>query len=183
MADEDLSLDDPKDDAEGEAGGGKSKLIIIIAIAAVLVIGGGAAAFFLLSGSDDEGQAVTETEDGASGNAGSVVEPPKGDAIYVTIPDPFRVNIQGGKKGRLMEVRVVLMVRSKEAEDAVKRHIPLMRNNLLDFYSLANAETVLTEEGREALKAGSLERVRQVMQEQVGYDAVEKVLFTGFAVQ
>ena len=195
MAEEDLSLDDTKEESENEEGestGSKKKLIIIAAAAAVLLIGGGAAAYFLLMGDSDESanpvaeSEITEVEGDAEETAKPaevVPPPPKGDAIYVSVPEPFLVNIKSGKRTRMMQIKIQFMVRSKEAEDAVKLHMPLIRNNMLDFFSTADANEVRTREGRDALKDGALETAKKVVKEQVGFDAIEMVLFTGFVVQ
>lgn len=199
MAEEDLSLDEPKDGDEesSESSGGNKKLFIIIgAVAAVLLIGGGIAAYMLL-GSDEpeeDGTEQTEVVDSDVGDestaeseepkkAKKVPPPPKGEAIYVSIPDPFLVNIKSGKRSRMMQVKVQLMVRSKEAEDAVKLHMPLIRNNMLDFFSTADADEVRTREGRKALKDGALKIAQEVISEQAGFEAIEMILFTGFVVQ
>lgn len=200
MADEDLSLDDKQDEVtdgteEGKASGGKKKLIIIIVAAVVLVIGLVAAYFLIFaeSESDEVATPITEVdgtvEEGADiaeaveKPAVKVIIPPKGEAIYISIPDPFLVNITSGKRSRMMQIKVQFLVRSKEAEDMVKQHMPLIRNDMLDFFSLADADEVRTREGRNILKKGALETAQKVMTEQVGYEAIEMVLFTGFVVQ
>ncbi|MCP3674647.1 MAG: flagellar basal body-associated protein FliL [Gammaproteobacteria bacterium] len=197
MAEEDLSLEDPKEESENEKGestGSKKKLIIIAAAAAtVLLIAGGAAAYFLFMGDDAiNPNPVAESEitevDGESEEAAKPIEvvpppPPKGDAIYISVPEPFLVNIKSGKRTRMMQIKIQFMVRSKDAEKAVKLHMPLIRNNILDFFSTADANEVRTKEGRDALKDGAFEAAKKVVKEQVGFDAIEMVLFTGFVVQ
>ncbi|RLA03754.1 MAG: flagellar basal body-associated protein FliL [Gammaproteobacteria bacterium] len=201
MADEDLSLDDVDEEAtegtEGEAAGSKKKLIIIIAAAVVgVLLIGGVAAYFMFSGSEEPTEAeITEvegsTEESAAGESvkeapaetKKVEQPPKGDAIYISVPDPFLVNIKSGKRTRMMQIKIQFMVRSNEAEDMVKLHMPLIRNDLLDYFSLADATEVQTREGRNALKDGSLTVAQEVMKAQVGYEAIEMVLYTGFVVQ
>jgi len=200
MADEDLSLEEPKegtDAEEGEGAGGlagNKKLIIIIAAAAALLIGGAAVAYFMLAGDSDKDSdpvadsEITEVTDGKiSSDDGkpveAVPEPEKGDAIYIGVAEPFLVNIKSGKRTRMMQIKIQFMVRSKEAEDAVKLHMPLIRNNLLDFFSSADAKEVATREGRSALKDGALKIAQQVVKEQAGFDAVEMILFTGFVIQ
>ncbi|MCP4413591.1 MAG: flagellar basal body-associated protein FliL [Gammaproteobacteria bacterium] len=198
MADEDLSLEDPKEEAESEEGedaGGKKKLIIIIAAAVVvLIIGGGAAAYFLLGDDSEAGSdpvadsEITEVSDGEEASdeikpVKSVPAPEKGDVIYIGVAEPFLVNIKSGKRTRMMQIKIQFMVRSKDAEDAVKLHMPLVRNNLLDFFSTADANEVGTREGRSALKDGALKTARKVIKEQVGFDAIEMILFTGFVIQ
>ena len=196
MAEEDLSLDEPQDgdDEATEGKGGNKTLIIIIAVlAAIVVIGGGAAAYFLLTGDDEDPQAVvTEVADDAASTEGAeageepakkIPPPPKGDVIYVTMPDPLLVNITSGKRTRMMQVRVNFMVRSKEAEDALKLHMPLVRNNLLDYLSTADAEEVRTREGRNKVKDEAFNIAQEVMMQQAGFEAIEMLLFTDFVVQ
>jgi flagellar FliL protein len=210
MADEDLSLDDKKDEAtdgteegaeEGKGLGSKKKLIIIIVAALVLVLGLGAAYFLIFTESDEPATPITEvdgsevegsevegsevegaTEDTAE-TVAKVVAPEKGAAIYISVPEAFLVNITSGKRSRMMQIKVQFLVRSKEAEDMVQQHMPLIRNDMLDFFSLADADEVRTRDGRNILKKGALESAQKVMTEQVGYDAIEMVLFTGFVVQ
>lgn len=201
MANEDLSLEEPKEDDEenSESSGGLSKklIIIIAAVAVVVLVGGGLAAYFLL-GSDDEaetsdGAEVSETvsEDGSGDEAPADVDeakkktppPPKGDVIYVKVSDPFLVNVVSGKRTRMMQIKAQFMVHSTEAEEAVNLHMPLIRNDLLDYFSTADADEVRTREGLKALKNGALQVAQQVMKEQVGYEAIEMILFTGFVVQ
>lgn len=189
MAEEDLSLEEPKTEEESGDSEGMSKMtIIIIAVVATLVLaGGGAAAFFLLTGDEPEmaetADAQTEAAATEQQPAKKVPPPPKGDAIYVGVPDPFLVNLMSGKRSRMMQVKVQLMVRSSEAEDAVQAHMPLIRNNLLDYFSTADADEVRTREGRQALKSGALKVTQKVMEEQAGFEAIEMILFTGFVVQ
>jgi len=201
MAEEDLSLDDTDLSTEdsmgtsvdGTSGGSKKRLIIIaIAAAAVLLIGGGVAAYFLLSGDDSENAApVTElTSTQTEGEAEVVEKPaevvperPKGDVVYVNDPDPYLVNIKSGKKSRMMQIKMQFLVRSNDAEDTVKKYLPLIRNNMLDFLSLANADEVNTREGRSALKEGALLTAQETIKEQSGLEVIEMVLFTGFVVQ
>ena len=192
MADEDLSLDEPKvESEEGEEGkGSKKKLIIIAAVVVLLLIAGAVLAYFLTSDdSEDIANAVAESEitDVTNGNAAvpakAIIKLPKGDAIYISVPEPFLVNIKSGKRTRMMQIKIQFMVRNKQAEDLVKQHMPLIRNNMLDFFSLADATEVSTREGRNALKVGALETAQQVIIEQSGIEAIEMVLFTGFVVQ
>ncbi len=195
MADEDLSLDDaenltPEGDEQSESSGGKKKLIIIIAIATVLLLGGGTAAYLLIFAESEVvvdpalGAEITEVVgDTVQKPTPAVKIPDKGEAIYITVPEPFLVNISSGKRSRMMQIKVQFMVRSNESEDLVRQHLPLIRNDMLDFFSLADVKEVQTREGRKALKSGALKVAQEVMKDQVGFEAIELVLFTGFVVQ
>ena len=178
MAEEDLSLEEPKEESEeGEAKGGNKKLLIIGGAVALVLIIGGAVAFFMMGDDAAEGDAAVATPE--------VVEviDEKGDAIYVSIHEPFLVNVKAGNRTRMMQIKVQFMVRSEKAEEAVMLHMPLIRNNMLDYFSLADAEEVRTREGRNALKDGALKTAQKVLKDQAGFEAIEMVLFTGFVVQ
>ena len=162
---------------EGEATGGNKKLLIIGGAVALVLLMAGAAAFFLM-GDDAEEADVADAKPEAV-----VVVDEKGDAIYVSIHEPFLVNIKAGNRTRMMQIKVQFMVRSEQAEEAVMQHMPLIRNNMLDYFSLADAEEVRTREGRNALKDGALLTAQKVLKEQAGFEAIEMVLFTGFVVQ
>ena len=178
MADEEeLELDNP---------GKKKKLIIIIAIVAVLVIGGGAAAFFMMGGEEvsqaeldaalDSGT-DTDMEDMSASNAEI------GSALYVPMPRPFRFNVPGAARDRFVEIRVQLLVRGSDNEEAAKKHVPLIESTLLAVFSQSNADDLATSAGKTSLRQRSLAEVQKVMMEVEESKVVEKVLFTGFVMQ
>lgn len=168
--DQDLELD-----VEEASGGGKSKLIIIIAV--VLLVAGAAVAFFLMdSGSDDSAAAGEEAAE-----AGAEVE--KGPAIYVGVPEAITSNIPGKSKNRTVQIKMNFMVRSSEAEDAVKQHMPQLKNDVLMLVSQQSADELKTPEGREKLQQQALETVQETLNNLVGDPTVEKVLFISFVMQ
>lgn len=173
MANEDQDLE--LDIEEATEGGGKSKLIIIAA--AVFLIGGGAAAFFLIdSGSDDTAQEVQEnTEEGA--------EVAKGPATYVGVPEAITSNIPGKNRNRTVQIKMSFMVRSSDAEDAVKMHMPQLKNDVLMLVSQQSADELKTPQGREKLQQQALETVQSTLTNLVGEPTVEKVLFISFVMQ
>ncbi|MGB2742279.1 MAG: flagellar basal body-associated protein FliL [Cognaticolwellia sp.] len=165
----------------------KKKLIIIIAIVLVLVIGGGAAAFFMMGGEDEVSQADMD----AALDSGSTTEMTEtansdekfGSALYVPMPRPFRFNVPGAVRDRFVEIRVQLLVRGSDNEEAAKKHVPLIENTLLAVFSQSNADDLATSAGKTALKQRSLVEVQTIMTEVEGSAVVEKVLFTGFVMQ
>ncbi|MDF2178287.1 flagellar basal body-associated protein FliL [Aliiglaciecola sp. CAU 1673] len=170
---------------EMEDGGKKSKMMLII-IAAVVLIGGGVGAFFLLGGSD-EPMPVANTEAGAAGAASSsapaVSGAQLGSALYVAMPRPFVFNVPGQGRDRLVQIKVQLLVRGSENEETAKMHIPMIEGTLLRVFSSANADDLVTEAGKVALREQSVKEVRKVMQEIAGREVVEQVLFVGFVMQ
>lgn len=179
MADEDkeLELDKPAK---------SKKMIIIIAVVAVLAIAGGAA-FFFMGGSEEP---VTQEElDAAldSGEAAATEEAAPaastGSALYVPMPRPFRFNVPGASRDRFVEIKVQLLVRGSDNEEAAKKHIPLIESTLLAVFSQSNADDLGTSAGKTGLKQKALAEVHKIMTDVEGSKIVEQVLFTGFVMQ
>lgn len=174
MAEEELKM---------EEGGKKSKLIIIIIAVVVLIAGGGGAAYFFLMG-DDESMPITEGEptvQGEEGVASALVK--TGTALYVAMPRPFVFNVPGSTRDRLVEIKVQLMMRGSDNEEQAKMHIPLIEGTLLKTFSTANADDLVTEAGKIAIRDSALKEVQKTMLDVSGNQTVEEVLFTGFVMQ
>lgn len=176
MAEEELKM-------EGE--GKKSKKMLFIIIAVVLLAGGGAGAFFFLGGSD-ESQAAEEQEMVAED--GEELEAPTalskvGTALYVAMPRPFVFNVPGSGRDRVAQIKVQLMVRGTDNEETAKTHIPMIEGTLLKTFSTANADDLVTEAGKVAMRESAVKDVQKALTELVGGPVVEQVLFTGFVMQ
>ena len=154
-------------------GGGKSKLIIIVALV-VLLIGGAIAAYFLLAGDSNSAEESTSGEE--------VVEA-KEPAQYVGVPEAITSNIPGKSKNRTVQIKMSFMVRGNDAVDAVKSHMPQLKNDVLMLVSQQSADELITPAGREKLQQASLETVQATLTELVGEPIVEKVLFISFVMQ
>ncbi|WP_448546821.1 flagellar basal body-associated protein FliL [Thalassotalea fusca] len=176
--DKELELDNP---------GKKKKLIIIIAVVAVLAIGGGAA-FFFMGGSEEVSQEQLDAaldSGGEGGEDGATAQPSAstGSALYVPMPRPFRFNIPGAARDRFVEIRVQLLVRGSDNEEAAKKHVPLIESTLLAVFTQSNADDLATSAGKTSLKQKALAEVHKIMNDVEGSNIVEQVLFTGFVMQ
>jgi flagellar protein FliL len=171
---------------EMDGSGKKKKLIIIIAIVVILLAGGGGA--FLMLGGEGE---VSQAEIDATLNSASTSQKAEtkgetaelGSAIYIPMPRPFRFNAPGAARDRFVEIRVQLLVRGSENEEAAKKHVPLIESTLLTVFSQSNADDLGTSAGKTSLKQKSLVAVQKIMTEVEDSEIVEKVLFTGFVMQ
>jgi flagellar FliL protein len=174
MAEEELKM---------EEGGKKSKLIIIIVAVVVLIAGGGAAYYFLMGDDAAEMPAAegAPTVQGEEGVASALVK--TGTALYVAMPRPFVFNVPGSTRDRLVEIKVQLMMRGSDNEEQAKMHIPLIEGTLLKTFSTANADDLVTEAGKIAIRDSALKEVQKTMVDVSGNQTVEEVLFTGFVMQ
>ncbi|UQY34355.1 flagellar basal body-associated protein FliL [Pseudomonas fulva] len=165
--------------AAAEAGSkppGKLKLIIVIVLALLLAIGAsiGGTWFFLSKDS-----AKSEAEHEQAENAAPVKQP----AIYEELTPAFVVNFTQNGRARYMQVSVALMTRDQAALDALKVHMPVLRNNLVMLFSSQDFATLITPVGKEMLRQQATASVQQLAEKETGKVTVEQVLFTNLVLQ
>lgn len=155
------------------ATGGKKKLIIIIA--AVLVLGGGGFAAWKFMGSKGE-----EGKDAKKEVEHKDLLPPK----YITLDPPFVVNFEAEAAVRFLQVTIGIMTRDPHTESLIKENDPRVRNDMLMILSGQSYGSVSTNEGKEALRAKSLEAIRTIVKDMGGEpEKVEALYFTSFVMQ
>lgn len=177
MAEEELQIEETSK---------KSKLPLIVIIIVAVLGAGGAAWYFLFSGSDEpvaEEAPAQATQTGSGQSASATGNAKVGTALYVAMPRPFTFNVPGSGRDRLVQIKVQLMVRGSDNEETAKMHIPLIEGTLLQVFSGSNADELITEAGKVALRESAVSEVQKVMNETVGANVVEQVLFTGFVMQ
>ncbi|TKB58237.1 flagellar basal body-associated FliL family protein [Ferrimonas aestuarii] len=106
-----------------------------------------------------------------------------GDALYVSLPRPFLFNLPSDKRSYLVQINVQIQVRGIEAQDLVKKHIPLVEDSLLSTFSSADAAKLQSREGKNELRSLALTNVQSILSGVTGKPLVEKILFTGFVMQ
>lgn len=173
-ADKDLEIGD------GQAK--KKKLLIIIGAVVVLAVGA-VVAVLMMSGGTPEPEVAEEGAEAAAVVVDANAPAAMGTALYVSMPRPFIFNVPGASKDRLVQIKVQLLVRGANNEEAAKVHIPLIESTLLRNFSTSNAEELITVEGKENLKKKALKDVQEALTGVAGSNVVEEVLFTGFVMQ
>ncbi|EZQ19239.1 flagellar basal body protein FliL [Halopseudomonas bauzanensis] len=149
----------------------KSKQLILICIGLVaLLLSAGGLAYALLANKGDSAAAVSQ-------------EPVKLPALYQPLEPAFTVNYAHGGRQRYMQASVVLMGRDPEAMAASAEHLPLIRNRLVMLFSSAEFETLMTAEGKEALREKATLAVQDLLEQELGKPVIESVLFTNLVLQ
>ncbi|BAU58843.1 flagellar biosynthesis protein FliL [Halorhodospira halochloris] len=110
-------------------------------------------------------------------------EPDLGDPIYLKLEPPLTVNFERGQRISYLQAEVELMARSEEALEAVERHMPVVRNNLLMLFADQSFQELNTRAGREELRRKSLEEINGILEERGAQGEVEAVYFTSFVMQ
>jgi flagellar FliL protein len=157
---------------------GKLKLIILIVIAVLvamaLSIGG---TWFYLSKKGDAAEASPAE------STAQTAAPVKQAAIYEELAPAFVVNFNHEGRARYMQVSVALMARDKAALDALKVHMPVLRNRLVMLFGNADFGALMSAPGKELLRQQATVSVQELAQKETGQVTVEQVLFTNFVLQ
>lgn len=161
------------DAVKDPAGKGKLKLILLVVLALLLAIGlsVGATWFFLH-------KSQNKPEDAAQ--AASNVKAP---AIFEPMAPAFVVNFNQNGHQRYMQVSITLLARNQVDLDALKVHMPVIRNNLVMLFSGQTFDSLATPIGQEMLRQKATASVQEVAQKEVGKVVVEQLLFTNFVLQ
>ncbi len=156
-----------------------SKKIIIIAAVILLLVGGGAGYYFMAGDSEQtEGEQTEESE--SNDEEGDQVS---AEVFYFDLEKPLIVNFPKGSAARLIQVSVSLSVEGEEVLEALKKHQPMIRNNLLMKISAKGAEGLKGKEGKQALREDMLKEVSEIMEKMTGKNTVTNVFFTTFVMQ
>ncbi|WP_031433544.1 flagellar basal body-associated FliL family protein [Methylomarinum vadi] len=167
--------------AEAKQDGGAekktAKILIVIIILLLLIIVGGAV-FFMLNGNNSvvpeeeiEDRQQSESSDGANK-----------EFYYYDVEQPLRVNFPKGSSASLIEIKVAFLS-DHDSEDALKKHEPMIVNNLLMTISAMGADQLHTKEGKNELRRRMLEETEEVMRKMTGKNEVQEVFFTAFVMQ
>ncbi|BAU75690.1 flagellar basal body-associated protein FliL [Metapseudomonas furukawaii] len=164
----------PPEGGAPAGGKGKLKLIILGVVALLLAVGlsVGATWFFLSRGDKAEEPA----EEAAAA-------PTRQPAIYLDMAPAFVVNFSQNGRQRYMQVSVALMARDQAQLDALKVHMPVLRNKLVMLFSGQGFESLVTPVGKEMLRQQATATVQELAKQETGATVVEQVLFTNFVLQ
>ncbi|WP_324733931.1 flagellar basal body-associated protein FliL [Pseudomonas paeninsulae] len=155
---------------------GKLKLIIMIVVPLLLAVGlsVGGTWFFL-----NKGAAKSDVE----AESAEPAVPVKQVAIYEELLPAFVVNFTHNGRARYMQVSIALLVRDQAALDALKVHMPVLRNRLVMLFSNQDFESLITPVGKEMLRQQATASVQELAQKETGKLTVEQVLFTNLVLQ
>ena len=164
------------DGGEKTGGAGKLKLIILGVVVLLLAIGGSVGATLFFLGKDRGAEPAAEA---ASEPAVPVRQP----ALYEEVAPAFIANFKYQGRQRYMQVSVALMARNQAELDALKVHMPLIRNRLVMLFSGQDFGALMTPVGKEMLRNQATAVVQELAQKETGKTVVEQVLFTNIVLQ
>ena len=157
---------------------GKLKLIIIAVVALLLAVGisVGATWFFM--------HKATPAVDPAAAAAAAAADPNvKHPAIFEPLTPAFVVNFNANGRTRYMQVSITMLARNQADLDALKVHMPVIRNNLVMLFSGIPFDSLASSIGQEMLRQKATASVQEVAQKELGKTVIEQLLFTNFVLQ
>jgi len=126
-----------------------------------------------LYAADDE----KETE--AEGVEAAVLARP----IYIPVKPAFVVNYGGPGKLKYIKLEVSLRAKDTVSSNAIRHHMPLIRDYLVREFSQLSDIDVDTQQGKEAVRVAALAGVKALLQEEDGEEGVNGLYFNNFVVQ
>lgn len=161
-----------------------SKKLIIIIAAIVLLLGGGAGGYFLFMNKPaDSEQSDKKSENKAAEEEEKQDDDPAQAEQYYELSDPLLVNFPPGSSAKIIKISVTVLVKGEESAAALKKHEPMIRNNLLMAIGSIGADKAKTLEGKQELQATMLTEVGKVMELMTKKNPVKAVYFTEFVMQ
>ncbi len=180
MVDLARELDD-EDEGKGSAAAPKKKSslmkILTIVFGVLLLLGGGIGGTLYFTGSH-----LLSASSSSEKTKGTGKEDTR-EALYFPIDPPFVVNFADQNQMRFLQITMDVMAYSPEVIDAVKKHLPVIRNNLVMLLSSQDAKTLFSLQGKQHLRQQCLEEIQKIIKERSGETGVEDVYFTSFVMQ
>lgn len=104
-------------------------------------------------------------------------------ALYMDIEQPFVVNFQDEGQLRYLQITISVMTKNPKVIEEMKRHMPLIRNNLVMLFSGQTREGIISREGKEKIRKDAEAEVQKILKEQTGNPGVKALYFTSFVMQ
>lgn len=162
------------EEVKDPASKGKLKLIIIAVVALLLAVGlSVGATWFIMH--KPEGAV-----DPAAAAAASNVRPV---AVFEPLTPAFVVNFNANGRQRYMQVSITMLSRNAADMEALKAHMPVIRNNLVMLFAGIPFESLTTPVGQEMLRQKATASIQEVAQKELGKTVIEQLLFTNFVLQ
>lgn len=161
------------DGVEGEETGGSKKKLILLIVGAVALVGAAVGGTIFVMGGKDDGAEVVEE-----------VEEPVRDPIYIALDPTFVVNYKDSNAvNRFLKAELNIMTFETDVEEAVSKHMPLIRSNLVTLFNQQEFEDLIHQQGKEAFRAAALAELQKVIQTHLGKPGIEQLYFTTFVMQ
>ncbi len=173
------------------------KKIIIIVVAVLLLVGGAVGATLYFTGALSEepvDEEAVESEDGegeddAEGEGKSKKKKKKRkkgedlETFYFHLQPEFVVNFGAKARPRYLMLEVSASTYDEKVLEIMDTHMPEIRNDLILLYGSQDSKILSTTEGKNELRAKTLEAIQKVLLKHYDDEGIEDVFFTRFVMQ
>ncbi|MBV1898902.1 MAG: flagellar basal body-associated FliL family protein [Cycloclasticus sp.] len=179
MADEEQE----QETAVENAAGSKKKLIMIAGGVVLAIILLGAGLYFTGFFEAEKGPVVGESTEAIEEKADEQnADEAEAVAVYQALTPPFMVNFSDGNI-KVLKLAISIMVDDEGVIDAVKKHDPVIRNNILMMLSAQDPEVLKTSKGKEQLQSDVKEEINKILVKRSVSSNVKEVFFTDLVMQ
>lgn len=170
-----------------ETGRSKKKLIIMIVGGVVLLAVIAGVGLYFTGFFEAEKEPITAESSDSAKDELAEKESEEGGAeatiaLYQALTPPFMVNFPDGNI-RVIKVAISIMVNDEDVIDAVQKHDPVIRNNILMMLSVQDPEALKTAKGKEQLQSNVKEEINKVLLKRKVPSKVKEVFFTDLVMQ
>ncbi len=168
---------------ESSVGKGGMMKIILIANAVILLVAVAVGlTVFFMSGDDDQTAQDTEVLadlETQTAKGGRKTGPP----IYIPLNPAFVVNFENQEQVSFLQVDIEIMTYDPAVEDAIKVHMPRVRNELLLLLGGKQYHEINTRDGKRMLAQEAISEIKRVLEEAGAPSSVQALYFTSFVMQ
>jgi flagellar FliL protein len=152
-------------------------MILMIVAAVLLIIGSVAGGYFFMTKGGEAEHGSEEHKVDAEPK--EVAEPD----VYYALPNPLIVDFPAGSSAKIIKISLTILIKGEANVAVLKKHEPMIRNNLLMAISAIGADKAKTTEGKEELRASMLTEIGKVLEKMAGKNTATDVYFTEFVMQ
>ncbi len=164
----------------GEEKKSSRKWIILGGLVILLLAGGGAGMYFMGLPPFGGGEETAEPEED---EAETEKKPSGPKEAHFQQFAPLLVNFPRGSGARLMQVEFSVLTYDEASNEAVRKHAPMIRNNLLLLLGRYKPQDLRTAQGKLALREAIQGEVQKVLDMQSDGAEIEAVFFTKFLME
>ena len=148
----------------------KTMLIVIIVVVLNLVIAGVVVVVFVMGG--EEKAAATAPSPSA------IAAPTNGPGTLLPMEN-FVVNVKGEEGGKYLKASIVLEMKAENAADLFGKWEKILRNEVLVYLSSLDVEETRTVKQKRTIEG----KLKDILNQRIGIEAVSGVYFTEFVTQ
>ena len=183
---EELEEDAEQPTVDPIAAAKKKKLMLLGGIGALLLLLAGGGTWFALHLFSKPAAEVTvaASEDKKPEKAEQKVATAEAKvAFYESLDPPFLANYSIGGRQHYLQVGISALAREQADADALRKHMPLVRNRIVMLLSGESFEQLQSDDGRVQLQQKLLTAIQEILKKETGKPGIEQVFFTNFVVQ